>query len=108
MKDKKGNITMKINNQKPTFTPRLLALKELMDPIVYGDTYITKDLATILITHMKDYTLELERKFGNPKVEEKRKKGHLKKVMILIISTLLEKPDMVVLKLSIEKLEIKE
>lgn len=70
---------MKIDNQKTKLTSRLLALKELMDPMVYGDTYITKDLATILITHMKDYTLELEGKFGNPKVEEKEKEKSLKK-----------------------------
>lgn len=66
----------KIDIQKPKFTSRLLALNELIDPVVYGDVHVNKDMADALVTMLRAYAYNLEREFSN---SEKEKESHLKK-----------------------------
>ena len=67
----------KINSKKPKITSRLLALNELIDPVVYGDAHVNKDMADALVTMLRAYAYNLERKFSNSEKEEEKsfKKG---------------------------------
>ena len=67
----------KINSKKPKFTSRLLALNELIEPVVFGDVHVNKDMADALVTMLRAYAYNLERKFSNSEKEEEKpfKKG---------------------------------